>query len=135
MHGFSEVRSIHVRDEAECHGALAVKLERFVGHDRSEVGTTDPDVHDIANAFSSVTLPRAATHALGERGHPVQNGMDLGHDIVSINKNRHVSWGTQGCVQYSPVLGGLGILKKEHGPDPVLQVGFLSELDKQINGL
>ena len=38
-------------------------LERFVSHHRAEVGATDTDVDDVANAFAGVTFPRAATDA------------------------------------------------------------------------
>jgi hypothetical protein len=45
----SQVSSM-LGDESECHVPIAVVLERLVSHDRPEIGATDPNVHDVANA-------------------------------------------------------------------------------------
>ncbi len=66
----------------------AVMPERFVGHDRTEIGAADADIDDVANAFSSVALPFAAAHAVGEVGHLVEHGMNFGHDVLSVDQNR-----------------------------------------------
>ena len=52
-------------------------LQRFIGHDWPEIRATDTDVDDVANALASVAFPRAASHAVGEVGHLVENGVDL----------------------------------------------------------
>ena len=75
--GLDEVGAVDVGNEAERHGALAVMLERLVGHHRAEVGAADADVDDVANALAGVALPRAAAHAVGEVGHLVEHGVDL----------------------------------------------------------
>ena len=41
---FREVGAIDVGDEPERHGAVAVMLERLVGHHRPEVGAADADI-------------------------------------------------------------------------------------------
>ena len=61
-----EVGAVDVGDEAERHGAVAVMLERLVGHHRPEVGAADADVDDVANALAGVALPFAAADAVGE---------------------------------------------------------------------
>ncbi len=57
--------------------AVAVVLERLVGHHRPEVGAADADVDDVADALAGVALPRAAADAVGEVGHLVEHGVDL----------------------------------------------------------
>ena len=37
--------------------AIAIVLQRFIGHHRAEIGAADSDVDDIANAFAGVALP------------------------------------------------------------------------------
>ena len=71
-HRFGEIRAVDVGDEAEGHGALAVVLQRFVGHDRPEVRSADADIDDIADPLAGVAFPGAAAHAIGEIGHPVR---------------------------------------------------------------
>src|SRR5207244_12246551 len=62
---FSEVGSINVGDEAKTHVALGVVLERFVGHDRPEIGAANPDVDDVTNAVFGMAFPRLAPYPVG----------------------------------------------------------------------
>ena len=59
-HGLGEVGAVDVGDEAERQIAVAVVLERLVGHHRAEVGAADADVDDVADALAGVALPLAA---------------------------------------------------------------------------
>ena len=68
--------------------AVAVVLQRLVGHHRPEVGAADADVDDVADALAGVALPLAAAHALGERRHLVEHGVDLGHDVLAVDHDR-----------------------------------------------
>ena len=61
---FGEIGAIDVGNEAERHGAVAVMLQRLVGHHRAEVGAADADVDDVANALAGVSLPFAAADAV-----------------------------------------------------------------------
>ena len=65
--------------------AIAVVLQRLVGHDRAEVRAADADVDDVADALAGVALPCAAADAVGEGGHLVEHGVDLGHDIFAVD--------------------------------------------------
>ena len=55
----------------------AVVPQRLVGHHRPEIGAADPDVDDVPDALAGVAVPRAAAHAVGEGGHPVEHRVDL----------------------------------------------------------
>ena len=76
--GFGEVGAVDVGDEAEGEVALRVVLQRFVGHDRAEVGAADADVDDVADALAGVALPLAAADAVGEGGHLVETAWTSG---------------------------------------------------------
>src|SRR5690242_16431712 len=87
-HGFYKVRAIDIGDEAEDHGAFAVKLESHVSHHRTKIGPADANVDDVANAFAGMALPFAPTHAIGKVRHLVQNGMDLWDYVFTIHDYR-----------------------------------------------
>src|SRR3954463_12461704 len=93
LNSLGEVGAIDVRNEAEGEIALGVMLERLIGHDGTEVGAADADVHDIADALSCVTLPVAAANTIREGSHAVEYGMHIGDDILSIHQDRASLWG------------------------------------------
>src|SRR6266436_1533510 len=70
---FGEVGPIDVGNEPERHPAIAVVLECFVRHHRSEVGAPDADVDNIANPLARMTRPCAAPDPSGELGHLVSH--------------------------------------------------------------
>ena len=49
-----EVRVVNVGDKTKGQSTIAVMLECFIGHYRAEVGATDTDVDNVADALSSV---------------------------------------------------------------------------------
>ena len=65
--------------------ALAVVLQRLIGHDRTEVGAADADIDHVADAFAGMALPAAAAQPIGEIRHLVQNAMDLGNHVLAID--------------------------------------------------
>ena len=107
--------------------ALAVVPQRLVGHDRPEVGAADADVDDVADALAGVALPCAAAHAVGEVGHPVEHGVDLGHDVLAVDDDRRAARCAQRHVQHGAVLGDVDLLAREHGVDALAQAGLLGE--------
>ena len=126
--------AVHVGDEAEGQGALAVMPERFVGHHRPEVGAADADVDDVANALAGVALPRAAAHAVGEVGHLVEHRMDLGHHVLAVHDDGGVPRRAQGDVQHGAILGDVDLVAAEHGVDARAQAGFSGQLHEQLEG-
>ena len=82
-----EVGAVDVGDEAERQVAPRVVAQRLVGHHRPEVGAADADVDDVADRLAGVALPVAAAHALGERGHPVEHRVDVGHDVLPVDRS------------------------------------------------
>ena len=128
---FGEVGAVDVRDEPERQVAVAVVLERLVGHDRPEVGAADADVDDVADALAGVALPLAAADAVGEVGHLVEHGVDLRHDVLAVHHDRGVSRRAQRHVQHRAVFRDVDLLAAEHGVDPLAQAGLLRQLQQE----
>ena len=126
--GFHEVGAVDVGNEPEGHRPVAVVLERLVGHHRPEVGTADADVDHVADAFAGVTLPCAAPDPVGEIGHLVQHGVNLGHDVLAVNDDRRRSRRAQGHVQNGTVLRDVDLVTPEHGVDSLAQAAFPGQL-------
>ena len=132
--GFREVGAIDVRHEAERHGAVAVMLERLVGHHRPEVGAADADVDDVANALAGVALPGAAAHAVAEVRHLVEHGVHLGHHVLAVDDDGGAARRAQGHVQDRAIFRDVDLLTPEHGVDARAQAGFLGQLQEELEG-
>ena len=63
----------------------------------------------------------AAADLLGEVGHLVEHGVDLGHDVLAVDDDRLPLRGAQGDVQHGAVLGDVDLVAAEHGVDPLPQ--------------
>ena len=129
---FDEIGAVDVGDEAERHGAVAVVLERLVGHHRPEVGAADADIDDVADALAGVALPLAAADAVGEVGHLVEHGMNLRHDVLAVDDDGCAFRRAQRHVQDGPIFGDVDLLAAKHRVDPRAQPGLLGELDEQV---
>ena len=90
--------------------AVAVVLERLVGHHRPEVGAADADVDDVANSLAGVALPGPVAHPVGEVRHLLEHRVDLGHHVLAIDDDRCAFWGAQGHVQDGSVFGDVDLL-------------------------
>ena len=72
---------------------------------------------------------------IGEVGHLVEHGMDLGHHVLAVDDDGCAFRGAQGHVQDGPLLGDVDLLAPEHGIDPRSQAGFLGQLEEELQGL
>ena len=115
--GLHEVSAVHVGDEAERHVALAVMLECLVGHDRPKVGAADADVDHVADAFAGMAFPLAAADAVGEIGHLVEHGVDLGHDILAVHHDGCRLRRAQGHMQDGAIFCDVDLVPAEHRVD------------------
>ena len=84
-HRLGEIGSVDIGDEAENHIAGAILAECLIGHDRPQVRAADADIDDIANPLAGMAFPGAAAHAVCEVRHLIENGMNLGHDILPVD--------------------------------------------------
>ena len=130
-----EVGAVDVGDEAERYGAVAVELERFVGHHRPEVGAADADVDDVADPLAGVALPLTAADPIGEVGHLVEHGVDLRHHVLAVDDDGYPFRRTQCHVQDGAIFGDVDFLAAKHRVDPGAQPGSFGELDEQLERL
>src|SRR4029450_2394216 len=107
-------------------------LQCLIGNDWSEIRATDTNVDDVANALASVTFPRAASHAVGEVSHLVQNGVDLRAGRLAINTDRCPSRRAQSYMQNSAVFRDVDLVAPKHSVNPRAQSRFLGELHKKL---
>ena len=78
--------------------------QRLIGHHRSEVGSADADVDDVANGLVGVPTPLAASDLRGEVDHAVKNLVDLVNDVDTINHQSRVAGETKGDMEDRSVL-------------------------------
>src|SRR5207245_7118344 len=67
-----------------------------------------------------------------EISHLVEDGVNLGHDILSVHNNGRVFRSPQCHVQYGTVLGDIDFFSAEHGIDSRLQAALSGQLKEQI---
>ena len=104
-----EIGAIHIRDETEGQVALAVVLQRLVGHHGPEVGAADANVDYISNALAGVSLPCPAANLLGKLRHLVEYGVNLGNDIRAIDEYLLAFGSAQGDMQNGALLGDVDL--------------------------
>src|SRR6185312_7307718 len=115
--GFDEIGAIHVGNESERQSTFAVMFQCFVGHHRSEVGSTNPNVDDVANALPGVPLPLTAPEAIGEVCHFVQHSVDLRYNLLALNYDGCSLGSAQRYVEHRPLLGYVDLLPSKHRID------------------
>ena len=64
-------------------------------------------------------------------GHLVQNGMDLGHDILAVVDDRSAARRAQGDVKHRALLRDVDLVAAEHGVDALAQPRLLGKLQQQ----
>ena len=134
-HRFDEIRAVDIGYETESHSAVAVVLQRLIGHDRSEIGAADTDVNDVADALAGLAFPVARTHAVGKVGHGVEDGVNVGHHIAAIVQECGAARCAQRDVQDSTIFRDVDLVAAEHRVDAIAQLRFLGELQQQPQGL
>ncbi len=130
-----KIGAVDVGDEAEGQVAAAVMAQRLVGHDRAQVGTADADVDHVADRPAGVPPPGAAAHPFAKPGHPLQNGMDIRHDVAPLDADDFPAGGPQGDMQDRALFGGVDFVAPEHGRDPSCQIALFRQADQQLQCL
>src|SRR4051794_38840422 len=68
-------------------------------------GPADADVPAVANRPARMALPLAGPQAIGERRHPVEHLVHLGHDVLTVDLDRRVARRAQRDVEHRATLG------------------------------
>src|SRR5580700_1175100 len=132
---FREVGSIDIGYEPECHSAVAVMFESFVGHHWPEVRAANADIHDVTDALARVTFPGTAADALGEVSHLVENGVNLGHYIVAINDDGRTFGSTQSDMQHGSLFSDVDLFTPEHRLNSRLQICLFGQFKEELDSL
>ena len=75
--------------------------------------------------------PLAGAHRVGERGHPVEHLVHLGHDVDAVDDERAPARHPQRDVEHGAVLGDVDPLAREHRVAPLRDPRLLGERDEQ----
>ncbi len=108
-------------------------FQRFVRHNRPQVGAAYADVDEIAYDLTGVAPPLAAADVVGEIGHLVQHAMNLRHYVLAVDDDRGSFRGAQCRVQYSSFFGHIDLLAAEHRVTPLRDTSLSGELNEQSN--
>ena len=134
-HRLPEVVAVDVAHEPELEVALREGAQRVVGHGRAEVGAADADVHDVADALPVCPVHAPGAHAVGEVGHPAEDGVHVGDDVDAVDLDARPFGSAQRDVEHGAVLGDVDVLAREHRVDAIAQPGPLGEREQQRHRL
>jgi hypothetical protein len=93
---------------------------------------TDPDIDDVADALTGVTLPCPCSHPSGEIGDAVQDIVDQRYDILPIHEDGCTCGCAQRGVKDRTVLGDIGFAAGEHSVDAFRQFRVFCELEQKL---
>src|SRR5262249_54251066 len=79
--------------------------------------------------------PFAAPHPVRELGHGVEDGVDLGHDVLAVHDDRRATRSAQGDVQDGPIFGHVDLVAPEHGVDALPEATLRGQSTEQRDGL
>ena len=83
-----KVGAIHVGNEAAGQGPVTIMPQCLVGHHRSEIGAANPNINNIADAFTGVPNPITPADAVREVRHFVKHCMNFGYRIFAVDQKR-----------------------------------------------
>ena len=106
-----------------------------IGHLRPEIRPADPDIHDVANALAAMPGPLARAHLVGKLRHPVEDRMNLGDDVLSVDEDFLTAGRAQRHMQHRAVLAHVDLFSREHRVPPRLDSARPGEAHEQANGL
>ena len=128
---FGDIRPIDIRDEHESSISVAVVLERFVCHDRSEIRSADSDIYDVANRLTGVTFPRIVSNRFAELLHAIEDLVNIGNDALAIDKDDCIATCSQSRMQHSAVFGDVDRLAAKHRFDRFFQSRLVRKVEEQ----
>ena len=119
--GLGQVRPVHVGNESHGQVAIAIGLQRLVGHQRPQVRAADAKVDHVADGLAGVAFPLSAAQAGRKRGHLVKHRQDTRHHVAAVHQHGMAGAVAKRGVQDRAVLGDVDLFAGEHPLDGVLQ--------------
>ncbi len=131
--GLSEVGSVDVRHEAHRERALAVIAKCFVYHHRAQVRAADPDIDYVADALAGMTRPGAIANARGKLRHPIEDVVNLRHDVFAVDHDRSSARCAQSDVQHRALFGDVDLVAAKHRVDSRAELSVLGQCEQQAH--
>ena len=129
---FGDMSAIHVRNKVHVQ-VIFVRLKCLGHHVRTQVRTTDTDIHHIGDRFAGVTGPLPADHFVAKRFHLSQYRINLRHHVLTIDHNWRVATVTQRHVQHRPIFGAVNFVPTEHGGNRLWQLGLVRQRQQVLH--
>ena len=132
-----QVVRIDVGDVAGGDAGVGVRLQRFVHHDGTQVGTADADVDHGLDLLAGHAGPLAGTDLVGESVDAVKHlthildGVLTVDDVFAFVLDRAAQCG----VQHGAVLGVVDMHAGVHGLGALVELDGLGEVSEQLQGL
>ena len=131
--GRADVDAVDVRHEPERAREIRVLAQGLGRHRGSEVGAADADVDHVPDRLPREPGPLVVADAHREGGHPIEDRMDLGDDVLAVDEQALARGRTQGRVEDRPILGRVDALSREHRRPPLLDPCRLGDLHQEID--
>lgn len=136
LEDLGNMSAINVGDKVHLEATLGgIGLQGLGDHDRAEIRSTDTNVDNVLNLLASVTLPGTGADLLSESLHVVEDGIDLGDDVLALGVDGGVGDVAEGDVEDGAVLGEVNVFAREHLGAHFLDAGFLGEVDEVLEGI
>jgi len=112
---------------------VPVGLQGFGHHERAKIGTADPDIDDIPDRFSRITLPLSRKNIVRKTFHLFQDGIDFRHDIRAIDKERLIGPVPQRHMKDGAVLGFVNLFAGKHLLHRLFQPALPGHCDQETH--
>ncbi len=112
-----------------------IGLQGLGHHYRTKVGPADADIHDVPDLATGEAFPASVPDRFAEFPHVVEDGIDLRHDVLTINQNRVVRSIAQRDVEDGTILGDVYFFAPEHPVPPAFDVAAPGQGGQQLHGL
>ena len=85
--------------------------------DNSSITLRDGHSVTVLTAGGTRVIKGAGAHLVGEPAHLVEHGVDVGHDVPSVDEHRGTAGGAHGDMEHAPLLRDVDLLTAKRTPD------------------
>ena len=127
--------AVDIGDVVRLQAFFPPRLESFGDHDRSEIRAADSDVDHVGKNFAGEAFLLSAANRFGEGAHLLENGVDFGHDILTVHFNGSVGTISQGHMKNGSVFGNVDFVALEHLLDEGFDLAVFRQLEEKLQSL
>ena len=106
--------------------------ERFVRHDRTEVGATDPNVDHRLDRFPGGADPVTGPDSVGERAHSAEYLVNGGYDVLAVFQHLGPNRCSQRGMEHGAILGRVDPLAGDHRGEAVSETDLVRQGDEVV---